>query len=121
MRTFLERDLSVTPRWIENDSRDTEQNAERSAAILLPAGVRRILLVTSSEHMARALVEFRVAGLDPLPAPAEMWTRRDQGPLVWVPNADALMRSHRALYEFLGRLVQWIRLERPGHRPARPA
>lgn len=111
MRTFLSQSLGVTPRWIENHSRDTEQNAEKSAAILEPAGVHRIVLVTSSEHMVRALTEFRAAGLDVVPAPAEMWTRREQSFLVWVPNADALVRSHRALYEYLGRLVQRVRLD----------
>jgi uncharacterized SAM-binding protein YcdF (DUF218 family) len=117
MSAFLERDLSVTPRWIENHSRDTEQNAEMSAVILARAGVHRIVLVTSSEHMARALTEFRVAGFDVIPAPAEMWTRREQSLLVWVPNADALVRSHRAVYEFLGRLVQWIRINVSVHPP----
>jgi uncharacterized SAM-binding protein YcdF (DUF218 family) len=111
MRAFLEQDLAVTPHWVENHSRDTEQNAEKSAAILAKAGVHKIVLVTSSEHMARALEDFRFVGLDVVPAPAEMWTRRDQKMLVWVPNADALVRSHRALYEFLGRLVQWIRID----------
>ncbi|MGH8229536.1 MAG: YdcF family protein [Steroidobacteraceae bacterium] len=110
MREFLEQDLAVTPRWVENHSRDTEQNAQRSAAILEPAGVHRVVLVTSSEHMARAVVEFEAVGLSVVAAPAEMWTRRAQGPLVWVPSAGALVRSERALYEVLGRLVQTIRI-----------
>lgn len=110
MSEFLRHDLSVTPRWVESRSRDTRQNAEKSAAILAPAGVRKIVLVTSSEHMARAVREFRIAGLAVIPAPAEMWTRRDQSILVWVPNAEALVRSERAMYEVLGRLVQSLRL-----------
>ncbi len=111
MSNFLQHDLSVTPRWVENRSRDTQQNAERSAAILVPAGVRKVILVTSSEHMARSIIEFQLAGLAVVPAPAEMWTRRDPGMLVWVPNADALVRSQRAMYEVLGRIVQSIRIE----------
>jgi len=117
MGSFLEQDLAVTPRWVETHSRDTEQNAAHSAAILERAGVHKIVLVTSSEHMARALEDFRYDGLEVVPAPAEMWTRRDQGMLVWVPNADALVRSHRALYEFLGRFVQWIRIDLLARRP----
>jgi uncharacterized SAM-binding protein YcdF (DUF218 family) len=110
MSEFLQRDLSVTPRWVEHHSRDTHENAQMSAAILSRAGVHEIVLVTSSEHMARAVTEFRIAGLTVIPAPAEMWTRRDHGLLVWVPNADALVRSERALYEVLGRIVQAIRM-----------
>ena len=109
MDGVLRRDLAVTPRWIESRSRDTRENALFSASILERAGVRRIVLVTSSAHMARALREFQAAGLTVVPAPAAMWTRRDLGMLLWVPNADALIRSQRACYEALGRFVQLLR------------
>jgi uncharacterized SAM-binding protein YcdF (DUF218 family) len=118
MNDFLRTDLSVTPRWVENHSRDTRQNAQMSAAILERAGIHNVVLVTSSEHMARAVTEFRIAGLAVVPAPAEMWTRRDHALLVWVPNAEALLRSQRALYEVLGRIVQSVRLELTAVAPA---
>ncbi len=118
MTEFLRTDLAVTPRWVESHSRDTQENAQKSAAILARAGIRKIVLVTSSEHMARSVTEFRIAGLAVVPAPAEMWTRRDRALLVWVPNAEALVRSQRALYEVLGRIVQAIRLEFAGGAPA---
>lgn len=118
MSDFLRRDLSVTPRWVENHSRDTHENAEMSAAILEREAIHTVILVTSSEHMARAVTEFRIAGLAVIPAPAEMWTRRDRAVLVWVPNAEALVRSQRALYEVLGRIVQTLRID---FMPAAPA
>jgi uncharacterized SAM-binding protein YcdF (DUF218 family) len=61
--------------------------------------------VTSAAHMARSVVEFNQAGIEAVPAPAAMWTQRDTGLLAFVPNADALVRSQRAMYEGLGRLV----------------
>jgi uncharacterized SAM-binding protein YcdF (DUF218 family) len=109
MNEFLQRDLMVTPRWMEGHSRDTRENARMSAAILEPAGVHKVVLVTSAAHMPRAVVEFEQAGLGVVPAPAAMWTLRDPGILRWVPNADALVRSQRALYEVLGRVVQKLR------------
>jgi len=109
MTSSLQRDLGITPTWIENHSRDTHQNARMSAAILVPSGVRRIVLVTSAAHMARSVSEFQAAGLEVVPAPTAMWTRRDTGLLEWVPNTDALVRSQRALYEGLGRMVQEVR------------
>jgi hypothetical protein len=63
----------------------------------------------------RALREFEATGLAVVPAPAELWTRRDLGPLVWVPNADAMVRAQRALYEMLGRLTQSIRFALVAH------
>jgi uncharacterized SAM-binding protein YcdF (DUF218 family) len=106
MSESLQRDLGVTPRWIENHSHDTHQNAQMSAPILMRAGVQRIVLVTSAAHMARAVREFEAAGLTVIPAPAAMWTRRERAILAWVPNVDALVRSQRALYEGLGRAIQ---------------
>ena len=117
MNSSLQRDLALVPRWVENHSRDTHQNASMSAAILAREGIRRIVLVTSAAHMARSVVEFRATGLQVVPAPAALWTRRDRGLLLWVPNADALVRSQRALYEGLGRLVQRVRLARAPIRP----
>ena len=127
MSHILTRDLSVTPRWVENRSRDTHENAQKSVAILSHAGVSRIVLVTSSAHMARSVVEFEAAGMTVVPAPAEMWTRRERGILLWEPNADALVRSRRALYEVLGEVVQMLRIDLggsassgKGERPVRP-
>lgn len=111
MRTFLAAYLGVKPKWIDDHARDTEQNAQDTAAILKPQGVRTVILVTSAEHMARALVEFRVAGLRVVAAPAEIWTGDAHSLLAWVPSADGLVCSYRALYEFLGRFVQSIRLD----------
>ena len=110
MNGFLRQDLGVTAQWLENRSRDTHQNAQFSAVILERAGVRKVVLVTSAAHMARALVEFNQAGIEVVPAPAAMWTLRDKGALAFVPNADALVRSQRAMYEGLGRMVQDVQI-----------
>jgi uncharacterized SAM-binding protein YcdF (DUF218 family) len=127
MSNFLQGELGVTPRWVENRSHDTHENAVNSAAMLARSGVRQIVLVTSAAHMARAVREFQATGVAVVPAPAELWTRRDLGMLVWVPNVDALVRAQRALYEVLGRIVQSIRFALEAHgllhaeRPAAPA
>jgi uncharacterized SAM-binding protein YcdF (DUF218 family) len=110
MNDFLHQDLGVTAQWVENRSRDTHQNAQFSAVILARAGVHKVVLVTSAAHMARSVVEFNQAGIDTVPAPAAMWTQRETGVLAYVPNADALVRSQRALYEALGRLVQDVQI-----------
>ena len=44
----------------------------------------------------------RAAGLEVVPAPAEMWTPRQFGLLCCVPSAAGLARSSDALYEMLG-------------------
>jgi uncharacterized SAM-binding protein YcdF (DUF218 family) len=109
MSDFLRRDLGVTATWIENRSADTYDNARRSWAILAPAGVRNIVLVTSAVHMPRARAEFESAGFSVTPAPMSIWGERDAAFAPWVPSADALARSQRVLHEYLGQLVRWSR------------
>jgi len=102
MDYILRRDLGVIPRWVENRSRDTRQNAQMSAAILLRERIRSVVLVTSAAHMQRAMHEFAEAGLQPVAAPTELWTRTEHGVIALVPSSPALARSQRALYEALG-------------------
>jgi uncharacterized SAM-binding protein YcdF (DUF218 family) len=110
MQEFLQRDFGITPRWVESHSHDTRENALLSAAILARDGVQKVVLVTSAAHMARARLEFSDAGIASVPAPAALWTRREYGPLGFVPNPDALKNSQRALYEALGLLEHRVRV-----------
>jgi len=102
MSETLSRNLGVTPRWIEGNSRDTYENARLSARILLPAGIKRIVLVTNSAHEWRAAHEFMAAGCDVVPAPAGVLVQREQGVFKLIPSPAALLRSHDAVYELIG-------------------
>ena len=106
MRRFMEEDLQVPVRWVEGASKDTHENALFSARLLRQQGIDRIILVTSSEHMVRAAAEFADAGFEVSAAPAGMWTRDERNLMAFVPSVSALDRSHRALYEWAGRLVR---------------
>jgi uncharacterized SAM-binding protein YcdF (DUF218 family) len=106
MKRFLERQFRVPVTWVESASRDTHENAVFTHRMLHPNGIRRIVLVTSSSHMRRAVQEFRAAGFDVIPAPAD-FARRDEFDLfAYVPRTDALTRSQEALHELLGDAVR---------------
>jgi uncharacterized SAM-binding protein YcdF (DUF218 family) len=105
MRSFMERDLQVPVTWVEGESWTTRQNAEFSARILLPLGIDRIILVTSSPHMSRAAGDFTAAGFKVTAAPADMTTRDEPGLLWFVPSVNSLSRSEMALYEWAARIV----------------
>jgi uncharacterized SAM-binding protein YcdF (DUF218 family) len=102
MAETLSRSLGVTPRWIEGNSRDTYENAQLSARILLPAGIQRVVLVTSSAHEWRAAHEFMAAGFDVVPAPAGVLAPREVGVFNFIPSPAGLMRSNAAVYELIG-------------------
>jgi uncharacterized SAM-binding protein YcdF (DUF218 family) len=108
MRRFMEEDLQVPVTWVEGDSWTTRQNAAFSARRLLPLGIDRIILVTSSPHMTRAARDFTAVGFKVNAAPADMVTRDDPG-LFWIlPSAHALTRSAQALYEWAARLFHYF-------------
>ncbi|PWC17271.1 envelope biogenesis factor ElyC [Brenneria corticis] len=88
--------------------RDTEEEAAGSANII---GKQPFLLVTSANHLPRAMRFFQAQGLNPIPAPAnQMAITSALNPWEKVfPSAYYLSHSERAWYETLGRL--WQRLK----------
>ncbi|MGL6111678.1 MAG: YdcF family protein, partial [Rubrivivax sp.] len=55
------REFGRPLKWIEANSRDTRENAAHSVALLRPAGVTQIVLVTHGGHMRRSLRAFEQA------------------------------------------------------------
>ena len=96
-------------RWVEAESRDTRENAERTLALLKPAGIDRIVLVTNGWHMARALRAFRQAaagsGVTIEAAPMGLAARLDSPTLEWLPSAHGFDRMRHVLREGLGWLA----------------
>jgi uncharacterized SAM-binding protein YcdF (DUF218 family) len=109
MRDSLRRDFATPVRWLEPRSRDTHENALYSAAMLGAAQVHHIILVTSAEHMPRAVAEFTATGLRVTPAPQGFVGIGQQGILSLVPDAATLQRSQRCVYELLGDVVRRLR------------
>ena len=87
-----------------NAPRDTAEEARAVAALLDDA--EPFLLVTSASHMARSMLHFRRAGLDPVAAPTRHKSLRANrsDPAYWIPNATHLRKTERALYEYMGLL-----------------
>lgn len=98
-------DLGVPPAAIkiEPQARNTRQHPER-VATLLAAPTQPVLLVTSAQHMPRAVANFRAAGMNVLPAPTD-FERLDHGDARdWLPDTLALDQSTRVLKEYAGLL-----------------
>ncbi|MEO7208095.1 MAG: YdcF family protein [Steroidobacteraceae bacterium] len=102
MHDSLQRNFGTETRWIDDRAFDTFQNARNSARILNAASVHRIVLVTHATHMRRSVQEFTAAGFDVVPAPVGILAVRDFGMLRYLPNPEALLRSHTAIYELIG-------------------
>ena len=88
---------------LEEESRNTRENAVHSAELLRAHGFRKVLLITSASHMRRAFAAFRAAGVDAIPTPTDFQRRASNpGVLAWLPDAGALHRSTLAIKEYLG-------------------
>ncbi|MGI8426001.1 MAG: YdcF family protein [Actinomycetota bacterium] len=96
---------------LETASRNTYENAVNSKRLLGAHGLHQVLLVTSALHMPRALALFRALGIEAAPAPTdfEVVESGDETLLQWLPDADALEGSTRALKEYFGLGVYWVR------------
>lgn len=104
MDRALRTHFGVAARWLEEDSRNTAENAARSAALLDVENVRRVLLVTHAMHMPRAVRSFRRHGLTPVAAPTQFFSIPDRRPawFAWLPAIGALHTSALACHELVG-------------------
>lgn len=104
MAAGLEQDFGLAVRWREGRSENTRENAENAAKILRTEGLERVLVVTHAWHLARALPEFRAAGLDARGAGTGWRDSSLAEPGAWVPSARGLRETAWGLHEWLGRL-----------------
>lgn len=109
MRDVLEQQ-GIPAKWVEDQSRDTVDNARMSAILLRADDVRNIILVTHAYHMPRARSAFEAAGLVVTPAPHDFFGGHWQGWQIrdFLPRAADAQAIALCLHELLGRLwYQW--------------
>lgn len=102
---LLELGVPADAMLLEERSLNTQQNAAYTAKLLRALPVRRVLLVTSAWHMARAEALFRAQGLEVVPAPTDHLARdlsRRPWWQRWLPEAEALEMSARLIKEWVG-------------------
>src|SRR5262245_538748 len=110
MQRVLLDEFGVAVRWAEERSRNTHENAQRSAEILLPQGIRSVVLVAHELDMQRAKAEFEGAGFEVLPAPTMIIVDVSIGLEDFFPEMRALQQSYYALYELLGNAARRVGL-----------
>lgn len=105
MAGVLATEYAVPARWVEVRARHTGENAAFSAELLKKDHIRKVVLVTHSGHMRRALAHCEAAGLICYSAPLDGVGSAPDSFMQQLPNASALQTSAEALHEFLGILV----------------
>lgn len=106
MNQVMNASFSVSPRWIEAESKNIAENARYSAEILRNNSINDIVLVTHAKQMRRAKLVFQKQGINVIPAPIVFSSIEEQA--VYLPNTSALHRSTEALHEIL--LLAWYKI-----------
>jgi uncharacterized SAM-binding protein YcdF (DUF218 family) len=84
---------------IEGQARNTHEHGLYVTTLLHERQTKRFVLVTSRQHIARALGVFRKAGWDPIPSSPDAYF--DDGHTIeWVlPSRDTLRASEQLIYD----------------------
>ncbi|MGC9421102.1 MULTISPECIES: envelope biogenesis factor ElyC [Vibrio] len=89
-------------------AQDTWEEARQAAAFVQH---KKLVLVTSASHMARAMNEFHSVGLTPIPAPTNYLaqTKVSQAWDKYIPKAKYLEQTERYWFETMGLMWQSMR------------
>ena len=115
-RFFTEQGIAPERLVLEGASRNTDENAANSAA-LLEAEAGSVVLVTSAFHMPRSVGLFRAAGLSVLPRPVDYLSSGQEGigidlanPILNLNTTTVAIREWIGLlaYNLTGRIGDWF-------------
>ncbi|MEO0949213.1 MAG: YdcF family protein [Cyanobacteria bacterium J06641_5] len=101
---------------LEPRSVNTYENARFSKEILERLGSKQVLVVTSAVHMPRSMAIFRKQGIEAIAAPTDYQSTEAPGPppvyariTTWLPDAQNLAHTSRALREYIGLVIYRLR------------
>jgi len=95
---LLARGVSAADLVLENESRNTYQNARNVAGIVQPARDETLVLITSAYHMRRSLLAFNAFGLD-----TQAFTSNVRQPEAeFFPRPCGFIDAETALHELVG-------------------
>ena len=93
---------------LEDQARNTIENAIYCYRIAKPKASEAWLLVTSAFHMPRAVGTFRRAGWSAIPYPVDFGTTGDETWSLMFNLSHGLGTANNAIHEWLGLLFYWV-------------
>jgi len=109
MADSMRDDFGVTVRWQEGRSLTTWENAQFTAELLQPLGLKRVVVVTQAWHMPRSVWSFEAAGLTVVPAPVGFLGTDNGEPFGgWMPTFKSIWRSGQLINEAVGQVGYWL-------------
>ena len=87
---------------VEEQSQSTRDHAIFVPPLLKQRGIGHFVLVTSQQHMARALQAFRAVGANPTPSTPEVYVARGGVLEMFLPSSAGLRTSEPMIYDLFG-------------------
>ena len=109
MKKVLNSDFQTPVMWLEDQARNTWENAQYSYRILKQEKIKKIILVTHAMHMRRSLMSFEAAGFEVIPAPLAYHSGKSNIAVSkFLPSAKAMYNLRQVMHEVFG--ILWYRL-----------
>lgn len=89
---------------------NTEDEAREVNNLMAFAGLKRVILVTSSFHMPRARMLFALAGIETTPYAVDFRGQSALDWMSWIPSADGFARTSEGIRELIGRLYYRVKI-----------
>jgi uncharacterized SAM-binding protein YcdF (DUF218 family) len=85
----------------EEKSTNTRDHAMFVPPLLQERGIERFVLITSQQHIARALAAFRAVGASPVPSTPEVYVARGRFLEMYLPSGVGLETSANMMYDLM--------------------
>jgi uncharacterized SAM-binding protein YcdF (DUF218 family) len=92
---------------LDREAKTTHDHPRTLRPILEQHQISQFVLVTSRQHMRRALAVFRQAGFDPVPSVSPLRSDQLDVPPLLVPNDESLTFSNQSLYDYVAWVHYW--------------
>jgi uncharacterized SAM-binding protein YcdF (DUF218 family) len=92
---------------IDQNSRNTYENATNTRAIMEQHGISSSILVTTASHLPRSMACFEKLGIKPIPYPVDFYSAPDPDYNLFdiIPGVSSLKRTSFILHEYIGILI----------------
>jgi uncharacterized SAM-binding protein YcdF (DUF218 family) len=107
-RTLVKLGIPQAQLVVEDQSRDTYENANATATLLNERGIKVIVLVTSATHLRRAVHLFRARGFEVIPAGCDYEDAPDRDLFSLLPSIQAAETSQQVTREWLATVKLWM-------------
>lgn len=110
-RLLRQRGVPESAVLLENDSRNTFENARFTDVLMRKQKLKSALLVTSALHTPRALGSLAKRGINVTAAssPPQITLPATNAPDLWTPHLRSLEASRTIIKEYLGLFGYWVR------------